>query len=178
MSKKSSKVRFEYITICDESKCKFDFVFYEDDSLKVNRKLSDLQFVEAEDGYSYIQMGNKKLPAEIVEKNQNKYHILINGNSYYFSVETPISFKRRKFLSKVKKSSKVSLLTAPMPGKIVDILVAEGDTVSNGDSVLILEAMKMQNEIHSEIDGVIKKIHVKAEQNVMKDEVMIEIEKK
>lgn len=51
------------------------------------------------------------------------------------------------------------LMTAPMPGTILDIKVAEGQSVKAGDIILILEAMKMENEIVSPKDGVVNKIH-------------------
>jgi biotin carboxyl carrier protein len=51
------------------------------------------------------------------------------------------------------------LMTAPMPGTILDILVTEGQRVSKGDTVIILEAMKMENEIAAAADGVVSKIY-------------------
>ena len=55
---------------------------------------------------------------------------------------------------------------APMPGKVVKILVASGDTVSSGQGVLLFEAMKMQNEIKSPQDGVVSEISVEEGQAV------------
>lgn|SRR5690606_18281707 len=51
------------------------------------------------------------------------------------------------------------LISAPMPGTILDIKVTEGQAIKSGDIILILEAMKMENEIVAPNDGVIKKIH-------------------
>jgi biotin carboxyl carrier protein len=64
-----------------------------------------------------------------------------------------------------------------MPGKIVDLLVEENAEIKEGDPILILEAMKMQNEISSHVTGKIKKILVKQNDSVAKDEVLLEIEK-
>lgn len=64
-----------------------------------------------------------------------------------------------------------------MPGKIIEVLVDENTLVKEGDSIAILEAMKMQNEIISHVSGKIKSIHVKAEETVNKDDVIVEIEK-
>ncbi|MFW5781313.1 MAG: biotin/lipoyl-containing protein [Bacteroidota bacterium] len=66
---------------------------------------------------------------------------------------------------------------APMPGKIVDILVEENTEVKEGDSIVILEAMKMQNEIICHTAGKVSSINIKAEDTVMKDDVLLEIEK-
>lgn len=64
----------------------------------------------------------------------------------------------------------------PMPGKIVSLSVAEGDEVKAGQVLLILEAMKMQNEIAAPSSGIVKKVHVKAGQNVEGKDVLIELE--
>lgn len=65
---------------------------------------------------------------------------------------------------------------APMPGKVLELLAKEGDTLSKGDNILILEAMKMENVIKAEVDCVIKKIHISNQQNVEKNQVLIELD--
>ena len=67
-------------------------------------------------------------------------------------------------------------VTAPMPGKVVEIKVKEGDRVNEGDVVAIVEAMKMQNEVHAPISGVVKAIYVKPGDNVNPDEAIMTIE--
>jgi len=156
---------------------KFDIQLRENGDVKVNHKTADIKIIENEAGFTYIQYKKHKYPIEILEKNQNKYHVLINGVSYFISVETPFSFLRRKHLEKLKSESKKEFILAPMPGKIVDVLVEENATVKEGDSLVILEAMKMQNEIISHTSGKVKMIKIKAEDTVMKDEILVEIEK-
>ncbi len=65
---------------------------------------------------------------------------------------------------------------APMPGKVLELLAKEGDTLSKGDNILILEAMKMENVIKAEVDCVIKKIHISSQENVEKNQVLIELD--
>ena len=62
-----------------------------------------------------------------------------------------------------------------MPGKIVEVLVREGSEVSAGEPVVILEAMKMQNEIQSPVNGLVLAVNTKPNFNVMKDDVLIEV---
>ncbi len=64
----------------------------------------------------------------------------------------------------------------PMPGKIVSIAINEGDEVQQGQVLLILEAMKMQNEIVAPGSGTVKKVHVKQGQNVEARDILVEIE--
>ena len=63
-------------------------------------------------------------------------------------------------------------LPSPMPGKIVKVLVQAGQAVKKGDVLMILEAMKMQNEITSPVDGTVKSINVAADQSVKPNEVL------
>ena len=63
-----------------------------------------------------------------------------------------------------------------MPGLVVDILKKSGDEVSEGENLLILEAMKMENVIKSPINGVIKSIGVKAKDTVEKNQLLISFE--
>lgn len=66
-------------------------------------------------------------------------------------------------------------IKAPMPGKVIDIIVSEGDTVAKGDGILILEAMKMENVIKAEHDCTIKKVLVSTGISVEKAQVLIEL---
>lgn len=114
---------------------------------------------------------------DVIEKNQNKYTVMVNGVWHSFSVETPISLKRKRFLEQQGDTSSSVAIEAPMPGKIIDILVEEGVEVKEGEPIIILEAMKMQNEILSHVTGVVQSVEVKKGDSVMKDDVMIEIHK-
>ncbi len=66
-------------------------------------------------------------------------------------------------------------VTTPMPGVVVAIKVKVGDTVTAGDTVLIVEAMKMQSEVHTSISGIVKAIYVAEGERVNPDEVLVEI---
>ncbi len=67
-------------------------------------------------------------------------------------------------------------LVTEMPGKVVKLLTAEGAVVQASDTLLILEAMKMENEIKAGIDGVVKSVHVQEGQTLDSGHLMIEIE--
>ena len=67
-------------------------------------------------------------------------------------------------------------IISPLPGSVFKIVAAEGSTVKKGDLLLILESMKMENNILSDRDGVIKKYHVKEGETVMQEGVLIEFE--
>jgi biotin carboxyl carrier protein len=67
-------------------------------------------------------------------------------------------------------------VTAYMPGRVVSVLVAAGDSVQPGQGVLVLEAMKMENEIQAEHDGVIQRVCVAPGQAVEGGDVLFELE--
>jgi glutaconyl-CoA/methylmalonyl-CoA decarboxylase subunit gamma len=145
------------------------------DDLKINHKKTDIQIFDDDNGFTYILYKNKKYLAEVVEKNQNKYTVLINGVSYTYTIESPISYKRKKYLDRQKTKNKVEIVQAPMPGKVIDVLVEPGAEVKTGEALLILEAMKMQNEITSPVDGKVVKVYVRQNDVVNKDDLFIEI---
>ena len=124
---------------------------------------------------TYILWKNRKYPVEIIRSRQNKYEILFNDISYTFSVETPFSMQRKKVLDSSRGKIEQEFIKAPMPGKIIDVLVREGATVLRGEPLIILEAMKMQNEILSPVNGLVIKVAARANTNVMKDDLLIEI---
>lgn len=177
MSRSKVKATREKYYACTPRNKKFEVVDPLGDKLKLKGKKVDIQLIESPNGFTYLVYKNIKYQVDIIEKNQNKYTVIINGVWYEFSIETPISYKRRKTLNKNRFASKSENITAPMPGKILDIMVEENSEIKEGEPILILEAMKMQNEIISSVNGIVKKINIKNNDSVMKDDIMIEIVK-
>ena len=70
----------------------------------------------------------------------------------------------------------VKEITAPMPGLVLEIAVTDGQEVKEGDKLLILEAMKMENSIMIQTSAIIKKVSVSAGQAVEKGQVLVELE--
>ncbi|MEZ4891955.1 MAG: acetyl-CoA carboxylase biotin carboxyl carrier protein subunit [Saprospiraceae bacterium] len=74
---------------------------------------------------------------------------------------------------KIGGSQKANIVKAPMPGMVLNILVEPGQQVTKGDSLLILEAMKMENMIKAAGDGVIKAVHVQTGAAVDKGQLLL-----
>lgn len=95
-----------------------------------------------------------------------KYHVNVNGNDYEVAIEL-ISESEAKATTSQKAIESLPTtsslggekITSPMPGNILNINVAAGDVVKKGQILMILEALKMENEIMSPIDGTIVSIH-------------------
>jgi biotin carboxyl carrier protein len=161
-------------TLSSENR-KFSFSLPFKQSIKIGKRKYEIQLKNDDKYGTYILWKNRKYPVEIIRSRQNKYEILFNDISYTFTVETPFSLQRMKVLNKQKGKVEKEFIKAPMPGKIIDVLVREGSQVLRGESVVILEAMKMQNEILSPVNGHIVKISARPNTNVMKDDVLVEI---
>lgn len=127
---------------------------------------------------------------EVLIKNfeKNVANIEVNGTSYEVEVhrdmkvtKTP-TLVRHPVVSKpgegqiTKKDATVYKVKAPLPGSIFKLNVAVDDTVKKGDTLLVMEAMKMENNIMSEKDGVIKSIKVAVGDAVLQEDVLMEIE--
>ena len=103
---------------------------------------------------------------------------VVDGISYEYStvgLEEKRQMGRRKAASK-SAAEEAGAITAIMPGLIMKIMKKEGDTVEVGDVVIILEAMKMQNELQAPKAGVIRKINVKTGDSVEMRQVLAVIE--
>jgi acetyl/propionyl-CoA carboxylase alpha subunit len=136
----------------------------------------DVDFVEQEDFHYAFDWKDKRYHCELVSRDQNKAIIKVNGVEYKYSIESIFSYIRRGMINLDGNKIAENNILAPMPGKIVDLFLSEGDLVNKGEPVLALEAMKMQNEISANCNGVIRKIKVQQGQSVMKDELLVEIQ--
>ena len=114
------------------------------------------------------------------------YHIKLNGKVYEVEIEevkegqnvAATSTPKEEPQQEVKKAQPVSSgesITAPMPGTITNILVKEGDNVKKGQVLAILEAMKMENEITSPVDGLVSKIYTSKSATVNAGDPMLTI---
>lgn len=142
----------------------------------INGVEQEIDFLEQADFNYDFEWNEKRFHCELVSRDQNKAVVNVNGVEYKFSLESIFSFVRKGLIAGEDDKNVASRIIAPMPGKIIDIFLNEGDLVNVGEPILTLEAMKMQNEITAECNGVIQKIRVVPGQSVMKDELLIEIQ--
>jgi biotin carboxyl carrier protein len=173
MEKDKPQIKKLY-TLSSENK-KFSFSLPLKHKIRIGKRDYEVKLKSDEKLGTYILWKNRKYPVEIVSSRQNRYEILFNDISYTFTVETPFSLQRKKVLDSKRGKVEQEFIKAPMPGKIIDVIVREGATVLRGEPLIILEAMKMQNEILSPVNGTIVKVAAKANTNVMKDDLLIEI---
>lgn len=120
---------------------------------------------------------HKTYTIEVLEKNITEKTLLlrINGRSYLAQAEDELDKLLKQLGMSATNSAKVNHIKAPMPGLILQVLVTEGQTIQKGDSLLILEAMKMENVIKSPGEGVVKTVKVQQGAPVDKNQILIEL---
>jgi biotin carboxyl carrier protein len=91
------------------------------------------------------------------ERVANDWHLWVGSTSFATEIRDPRSLRGR---SRTGDDHGPKKITAPMPGKVVRLLVGEGDEVAAGAGIAVVEAMKMQNEIKSTKKGIVQKILV------------------
>jgi biotin carboxyl carrier protein len=171
----NDKLKINKLHALSSENRQFSFALPLKHTIKIGKREYEVKLKADEKFGTYILWKNRKYPVEVIRSRQNRYEILFNDISYTFTVETPFSLQRMNVLSSKKGKVEQEFIKAPMPGKIIDVLVREGASVLRGEPILILEAMKMQNEILSPVNGRVVKVMAKANTNVMKDDMLVEI---
>lgn len=135
--------------------------------------------------YKFTISGNT-YEVEILEIEGDIAKIEVNGTPYLVEIHKevkpvktptlvrPVLREPQKPIDKKEGGPKLEI-KAPLPGIIMQVLVRKGDKVSKGQNLLVMEAMKMENEIKAEIDGEIISVKVNQGQSVLQDEVLIEM---
>jgi len=144
-----------------------------------------------------ISVDGELLSWDLIKVNENLFHLIHDSNSYTIEIVNSDTTKKQ---SKIKVNGvffdilvqdKYDILLeklgmqhigkdehneirAPMPGMILDVLVKEGQEVSKGEKLVILEAMKMENIIKSSGEGIIQTINIHKGMNVEKNQVLIQ----
>lgn len=130
---------------------------------------AEVEILRAEDGKLDLLIDGERITAYVSSDNAKRW-VTINGRTYLLTKQTG----SRK--SGQGHHHAAGELTAPMPGQIRAVNVSEGETVTQGQTLMILEAMKMEIRIQSPMDGVVSSISVKAGQTVERGQALIHVE--
>ena len=118
-----------------------------------------------------ILMGNRSFNVE-VERKGDEYLVSTRGEVFSFRIQD----ERSGTIEDDSDSGGESLITAPMPGLVIKVLVKEGDVINSKDKLLILEAMKMQNDLTAPGSGTVTKVFVATGDKVMTGDELVQIE--
>ena len=136
----------------------------------------DIEKVDAQTWH--ILKDNMSYYVQWIERNDEAktYILKVNGSLIILEAKNEFDILLEKMGMANVGSAKVSKLKAPMPGKVLDVLVTLGQEVVKGDGLVILEAMKMENVLKADDVGVVKSVNVSIGEAVEKNNVLIEFE--
>jgi biotin carboxyl carrier protein len=149
---------------------------FSEDGIIINQQRVFPDIERLEEGYFHILYQNKSYRAEIVKADfkAKSFLIKVNGTTHSVDLKDRFDLLLEKMGMNSATAGKVNNIKAPMPGLIIDLKVKIGDLVKPGDTLLILEAMKMENIIKSPGEGVVKTVKIKKGESVEKNQVLIE----
>lgn len=148
----------------------------DDQELVINGQKSVVDLVHLDGNHYHMILDGQSFPIELIGREGSQVTLKVRGNIYKAAVkdETELMLERLGMNMKAKKS--VKELKAPMPGLVLEIKVQAGDQVKEGDALVVLEAMKMENILKSPGDAVVKAIKVSKGAAIEKNNVLIEFE--
>ncbi|MBL7738323.1 MAG: biotin/lipoyl-binding protein [Chitinophagaceae bacterium] len=140
-----------------------------------------------------FRIKDKQYNVEVLDVEDNFAKVNVNGKVYEVEVEQQLRTTKTPTLlrpvavpstdvtpSTAKTASPAApkgtgTIKSPLPGKILDIFVKQGDRVSVGQTIVCLEAMKMENNINTDKEGVITAVHVQKGDTVLEGNLLVEI---
>lgn len=153
----------------------FDVEINEDGRLLVNGEQRAIDFRELRAGELYSLLLDHLSFEAVVEERDDRYHVLIAGAMHEAKVTDERSRRLESAFMAFGDAGSEAQIRAPMPGLIVRVTVEEGQDVSKGDTVVILESMKMENELKSPRDGKVRHVNVAAGDSVEHNRVLVTI---
>jgi biotin carboxyl carrier protein len=163
-------------------------------TLDLDGKHLEVEFASA-NGRAWLTFGERRYEAEVSEPEPHLFVVMIEGRVFRCAIdrvpggatEATVNDRRFAFTVRDRKHLRGNAVTAAnaggrvtliasMPGKVVRVFCAEGDEVAVGQSVLVIEAMKMQNEIQAPKAGRVVNIRVREGQTVNAGEILAIVE--
>ena len=163
--------------------------------IKINDEISDVKILNREGNIIEIAIDDRKYSVDIIEVENGVYSLLLDNTSFnieltrnglkkydvntlYNSFDIEIIDAETKYMNSRKsgEDEDADFISTPMPGKIVKILVEEGDIVKGGETVVVVSAMKMESEYKVVKDRRIKQVLVKEGDNIDGNQPLILLE--
>lgn len=155
---------------------KYSITFLNESKLILNDKEYDYSIQKLSANNYVLSLNYNLFLCTLVENKNSTFEIIINGLSHKVKSHSLISDNAEELLkAQIQSHSSVLVVNAPMPGLILKINKKDGDYVERGETVMILEAMKMENEIRAPISGKLTLNFMNAGTSVEKNTKLFEI---
>ncbi len=163
----------KYVTTIDDQEYTIEIL--DEHHVLVNnvRHVIDLESVGGQPIYSLL-VGGRSFEVHVYPA-ESGYQVLVHGNLYLARVEDERERRLRAALAGAEPENREFHLKAPMPGLVVAVPVQEGEVVEKGDVLLILESMKMQNELKSPRAGKVSRVRIKAGDSVEQKQTLLSV---
>lgn len=140
-------------------------------------EVESLDLTKLQDDFYHLIHQNQNYRIEILQHDffNRQYEIKLNGKRFSLQIRNELDIKIEEMGLSKAQGSKAGHIKAPMPGQITAVFVEAGQSVKTGETLLILEAMKMENAITSAGEGIVKSIEIKKGDTVNKNQLLIEI---
>jgi biotin carboxyl carrier protein len=164
----------KYVAKIDERE--YEIEILDEDHIIIDNKAYkvDFQSVSGQPVYSLLLDG-ESFEAHVHPSDEG-WQVLLQGNFYPIIVEDERDRRMRAAMGGRVSDTGEYLLKAPMPGLVVSIPVSEGQPVGKGEVLVVLESMKMQNELKSPREGVVKGISARVGESVEQKQTLLVIE--
>jgi len=147
----------------------------QDNKIRVNDEEYSIDFQRlAQGGMVSLLLNNRSLEA-VVDEWDDHWEVLAEGELYNVFVQDERAYRLAQARGTGLDMGHEAGIKAPMPGLIIRVLVEVGDTVERNEKLVILESMKMENELRAPREGVVTAVHVSAGNSVEKDQVLVVI---
>lgn len=138
--------------------------------------IGDLSLIKDNNGIAvYSLLVNGKSYDVTLYRDKDVFNVCVNGYNYYVKIKSPFNHIKNKE-KRLHEGKEIFQLSATIPGKIVAVKVEAGAVVKKGQPLVVIEAMKMENELKSPADGKVTKVYVKSGDKVENNALLIEID--
>ena len=145
----------------------------------MNGKIYSFDLARTPSGSMVLLLDNEVFWISIVDFSNDQEHnaiqLMLEGHIYKVTLEDRRSNLLRGLIANRLPSPTLMQLTAPMPGRVARIEVKPGESILAGSGLLVLEAMKMENELKAAVSGIVEKIFVETGRVVEKGEILLSI---
>lgn len=163
----------KYITTIDGKE--FTVEIIDEKHISIDGKIIEVDFESVSGQPVFSLLIDGKSHEGYVYSDEENWQVLLRGRLYQATVEDEREKRLRASASANLAEGGEFHLKAPMPGMVVAIPVAEGEAVTRGQVLLILESMKMQNELKSPKDGTIHRIRAKVGEKVEQKQALLSV---
>jgi biotin carboxyl carrier protein len=162
----------KYVTTIDDHE--FEIEVVDERHIRIGERVLEVDFVPVNGQPVFSLILDGESHEAFVYQGDEDWEVLIRGRQYQVKVEDERE-KRLKNTGEGSVSGGEFHLKAPMPGLVVAVLIEEGQEVKKGQVMLILESMKMQNELKAPRDGIMGRVRVKAGESVEQRQTLLSV---